>query len=71
MFAFIDFLTIVAQSSLGDLSQFNGYLLLGYIVMWVIAVVYLFTLSNRQRNLQQDIRLMRRLLEEDESDHRS
>lgn len=39
------------------------YLLLGYVVMWLCALVYLLMLANKQRNLRRDIALMRRLLE--------
>jgi hypothetical protein len=43
-----------------------GYMILGYAVMWIIGLVYVISLVNRQRNLQQDVQLMRRLLEDDE-----
>lgn len=43
-----------------------GYLVLGYAVMWVIALLYILGLAFKQRNLRQDIALMKRLLEEDE-----
>ena len=49
-----------------DANQFNVYLLMGYSAMWLIGLIYVITLVNRQRNLQQDIKLMRQLLEEDE-----
>lgn len=54
------------QSSVGDPNNFNGYLILGYVVMGVISLVYVISLAARQRNLEQDITLMRRLLQEDE-----
>lgn len=43
-----------------------GYLVLGYVVMWGIAFLYVLNLAVKQRNLRRDITLMRRLLEEDE-----
>lgn len=49
-----------------DPSRFNNYLLFAYGVMWLILLVYIANLANKQRNLHQEIRLMRRLLEEDE-----
>lgn len=49
-----------------DPSRFNDFLLLAYGVMWLVAIVYIANLANKQRNLQQEIQLMRRLLEEDE-----
>ncbi|MCB8991677.1 MAG: hypothetical protein H6664_14390 [Ardenticatenaceae bacterium] len=52
--------------TISDPNQFNGYLVLGYVVMWLIGLVYVVSLITRQRNLQQDIQLMQRLLEEDE-----
>jgi CcmD family protein len=51
-----------------DPSRFNDYLLLAYGVMWLVVIVYIANLANKQRNLQQDIQLMRRLLEEDEGE---
>lgn len=62
----IVFLTILLQTSTQNVNRFNDFLLLGYGVMWLVAVVYLLNLANKQRNLRQDIHLMRRLLEEDE-----
>ena len=59
-------LTILLQTSTQNANRFNDFLLLGYGVMWLVAVVYLLNLANKQRNLRQDIHLMRRLLEEDE-----
>ena len=59
-------LTSLLQT-ISDPNEFNGYLVLGYGVMWLIGVVYVITLVTRQRNWQQDIELMQRLLEEDES----
>lgn len=49
-----------------DPNLFNGYLLLGYIVMWVIGMIYVISLTARQRNLKQDIELMERILQEDD-----
>lgn len=43
-----------------------GYLVLGYIVLWLIGVVYVITLFSRQRNLKQDVELMHQLLQEEE-----
>ncbi len=59
------FLNIALQSSVNP-HTFNDYLLLGYIVMGVIGLVYVVSLAVRQRNLQQDIELMERLLQDDE-----
>lgn len=59
------FLNIALQSSVNP-DTFNNYLLLGYLVMGVIGLVYITSLVMRQRNLQQDIQLMERLLQEDE-----
>ncbi len=49
-----------------DPNRFNDYLALGYFVMWLTGLVYVISLIVRQRNLHQDIALMKRLLEEDE-----
>jgi hypothetical protein len=43
-----------------------NFLILGYVAMWLIGAVYVASLANRQRNLQQDVKLMQRLLAEDE-----
>ncbi len=65
MTLFIWLSTMLQQVS--DPNQFNNYLVLGYFAMWLIGLVYVISLVARQRNLHQDIKLMRRLLEEDES----
>ncbi|WP_420628706.1 hypothetical protein [Candidatus Leptofilum sp.] len=65
MFALSVFLNIALQSSVNP-NTFNNYLILGYIVMGVIGLFYIVSLVLRQRNLQQDIQLMERLLQDDE-----
>jgi len=54
-----------------DPSRFNDYLLLAYAVMWLVFIVYIANLANKQRNLHQEIKLMQRLLEEDEDQSQS
>ncbi|MCA9991782.1 MAG: hypothetical protein H6666_04730 [Ardenticatenaceae bacterium] len=63
-------LTILAQSDIADPNQFNGYLILAYAVIGLIGLVYVLSLFVRQRNVQQDLKLMRQLLEEDEAEQR-
>jgi hypothetical protein len=60
------FLNILAQTPIDDPNKVNGYLMLGYFVMWVAFMVYLVALSSKQRNMKQDIQLLQRLLTEDE-----
>lgn len=62
----IIFLNILLQTPIDDPNKFNGYLILGYFVMWVAFMVYLVTLANKQRNTKQDIKLLQQLLQEDE-----
>lgn len=71
MLSFMIPLSILLQTSIDDPGKFNNFLLLGYLAMWLVALVYLVLLDSKQRNLSQDVRLMRRLLEEDEADDRS
>ncbi len=59
-------LTTLWQSQSEIANQFNGYLVLGYLIMWLIAMIYIVSLASRQRNLQQDIQLMHQLLQDDE-----
>ena len=49
-----------------DANQFNGYLLLGYGIMWLIVVVYITSLYLRQRNLRRDMELMKQILQDDD-----
>ena len=58
-------LTTLWQSQSDIANQFNGYLILGYVAMWVIGVIYVISLASRQSNLKQDIQLMQQLLQED------
>lgn len=57
---------LLAQPGIGNPNQFNNYLLLGYGLMWLVGLGYLISLAGRQRNIQQDIELMKQLLQEDE-----
>ncbi|MFQ5400567.1 MAG: hypothetical protein ACE5E7_13335 [Anaerolineae bacterium] len=59
-------LNILLQVSIGDPNQFNGFLILGYFAMWLIGMIYIVSLATRQRNIEQDVELMQRLLQEDE-----
>jgi hypothetical protein len=61
-------LSLLWQGQADVANQFNGYLILGYLVMWIVGLVYIISLATRQRNLQQDIQLMQRLLQENEED---
>ena len=54
------------QSDLFDPNKFNGYMILGYIVMWLIAMIYILILANRQRNVKEEVELLQQLLKEDE-----
>ncbi|MBK8904598.1 MAG: hypothetical protein IPM53_25695 [Anaerolineaceae bacterium] len=60
------FLLHIALQPGVDPNNFNNYLMLGYFVMAVIGLVYIVSLALRQRNLQQDLQLMERLLQDDE-----
>lgn len=69
MFTFL--LPLSAHLQTVEPSRFNEYLLLAYGVMWLVVLVYIANLANKQRNLHQEIKLMRRLLEEDEGQRNS
>jgi hypothetical protein len=60
------YLNILLQTGIDDPNQFNNFLILGYIVMWLAFIVYIATLANKQRNTKQDIKLLQQLLKEDE-----
>ena len=60
------FLSVMLQGQVGDPMQFNNYLVLGYVVMWLIGTAYVVSLAVRQRNLQKDLDLLQKLLREDE-----
>lgn len=47
-------------------NQFNNYLVLGYAIMSLIALVYIASLYVRQRNLRRDLELMKRILQDDD-----
>lgn len=59
-------LDTLIQSGLFDPNQFNGYMILGYVVMWVIVMIYILILANRQRNVKEEVELLQQLLKEDE-----
>ena len=60
------FLTLLFQIGVNEPNRFNGYLLLGYVVLGIIAVVYLLYLWSQQRNVEQDLQVLQQLLEEEE-----
>jgi preprotein translocase subunit YajC len=63
LFSTVNFLM---QAEIFDPNRFNNFLILGYFVMWLIVMAYIFILSNKQKNAREDINLMKQLLKEDE-----
>ena len=63
--------TVLLQTGAADPNRFNGFLILGYAIMWLIGVGYVISLVSRQNNLRKDIKLMRQLLQEDENEPQS
>lgn len=59
------FVLAAMQSGVGA-NQFNNFLVLGYAVMGLIALIYIASLYFRQRNLKRDLELMKRILQEDD-----
>ena len=57
---------ILAQVSDFDPNKFNNFMIIGYFAMWIIVMVYIGSLANRQRNIREEVKLLRQLLEEDE-----
>jgi len=57
---------IMAQVSDFDPNKFNNFMIIGYFAMWIIVMVYIGSLANRQRNIREEVKLLRQLLEEDE-----
>jgi CcmD family protein len=42
------------------------YLAAGYAVFWIISFVYVYTLVNRQRNLQKEVEMLEQLARREE-----
>ena len=42
----------------------SQYLVMGYGIMWLVGFAYVMHLWNQQRNMKQDIELMKRILSE-------
>lgn len=57
---------VTALQITADPDKFNGFLLLGYGIMWLIVMIYIASLALRQRNLQRDIELMEQILQDDD-----
>lgn len=66
MSAVLFFMSVFAQPGIDDPNKFNNFMLLGYGVMWAIALFYILILANRQRNVKEEVHLLNQLLEEDE-----
>lgn len=60
------FFELFLQAGLADPDKFNHFMILGYVAMWLIAMIYILSLANRQRNVKEEVELLRQLLEEDE-----
>jgi L-cystine uptake protein TcyP (sodium:dicarboxylate symporter family) len=52
-----------------DVNKYNNFMVLGYIAMWLVVMVYLLLLANRQKNVRDDVKLMAQLLREDEEQY--
>lgn len=59
---------LFSQVGIDEPNKFNSFLLFGFVFMWVIGVIYIVSLAVRQRNAQQDIELMQRIMQEDDED---
>lgn len=59
-------LTLLLQTA--DPNWFNQYLTMGYVVMGFIVLFYIISLAIRQRNVEQDLKLLQQLLQENEED---
>ena len=59
---------ILLQAGLENPNQFSDFLTLGYVLMWAVALLYVIYLWTRQYNLRQDLKLLDRLLKEDEAE---
>ena len=66
MNAINSFLNLLIQTEVADPNKFNNFMILGYVVMWLIVMLYVFMLANRQRNVREELKLMHQLLREDE-----
>lgn len=64
MFAILILLNGLFQT-VSDPNKFNGFMILGYVIMWLVAMVYIFIMANRQRNAREELKLMEQLLRED------
>jgi hypothetical protein len=53
------------QTPIANPNGFNEYLIGGYTVMSLLCLLYMAYLYIRQRNLQNDIALLQRLMQED------
>lgn len=59
------------QVAVSDPNKFNVYMIAGYAAMWIIAMVYILSLANRQRNVGEELKLLKQLLTDDEEAERS
>ena len=59
---------ILSQIGIDEPNRFNNFLIFGFAMMWIIGLIYIISLATRQRNVQQDIELMQRILKEDENE---
>ena len=60
-------LTILFQIGIDEPNRFNGYLLLGYVVLGGMAIAYIVYLSSQQRNIERDLQVLEQVLKDDEA----
>jgi hypothetical protein len=59
-------LATFVQSNGFNAFPYNGYMIAGYFFMWLIVMIYIVILANRQRNIKDEVELLQQLLKEDE-----
>lgn len=62
----VNYLMELWAQGIFDPNKFNNFMIIGYFAMWIIVMIYIGSLANRQRNIQEEVKLLRQLLEEDE-----
>ncbi len=58
---------VTLQDLLAEIRNLS-YLFYGYTVIWVIILFYIFTLSRRERNLENEIEALKKSVEEEKKD---
>lgn len=50
-----------------EMQNIAGFLIPAYVLFWLVTFVYIFSIRNRQRNLEKDLEALKKIVEKKQS----